>query len=249
MTPASRAPIAILVFVLVFGSSAALAEETEPDPEKKTKAEEDQIHVCLDRNGEVVYQSYPCDERPERPERPAKPTAPDEAKRAAAPKHAAAPTAPERATVPRGGPARTEARRAPAQPKAGVAQRRSPSWQLVGRPSADRPSSTANLAKAEVDPRFASPERTWQTFSAAMRGADRSGARACLTSNALRDLGPLIDTSAPERLTELVGQPARVHVEGDVGPFWSLRISRGRERPKWVFLVRTEGGEWKIAEI
>jgi len=177
-----------------------------------------------------VYQSYPCPEEPREPRNQPAPVK-AEAQRAAPPK------------------AKTKAKPATPGPSPGVAHRPPAAWRLVGRPSVDRVPSAAKPSVGPVDPRFASPERTWQTFSTAMRDGDRVAARACLTSTALRDLGPLIDSSTPEKLSEFVGGPARVNLEGDVGPFWSLRISRARERPKWIFLVRTEGGEWKIAEI
>jgi hypothetical protein len=71
----------------------------------------------------------------------------------------------------------------------------------------------------------------------------------CLTSDALSELGPKIKSATPEALREMVGAFDRVIVEGDVGPYWSIRVLRAGARPKWVFFERTPRGEWKIAAI
>jgi hypothetical protein len=98
-----------------------------------------------------------------------------------------------------------------------------------------------------VDPLYASAERTWRTFVAAMKAADRAAARACLTSAALEDLGPFVDSQPPEKLRETVDALGAIEFEGEVGPFWSLRASGAHGRSRWIFLERTDNGEWKIS--
>jgi hypothetical protein len=92
-------------------------------------------------------------------------------------------------------------------------------------------------------------EPTWKAFTEAMSAGDRDAALRCLTSNALSDLGPKIQSATPEALREMVAPFDRVIVEGDVGPYWSIRVLRAGARPKWVFFERTPRGEWKIAAI
>ena len=92
-------------------------------------------------------------------------------------------------------------------------------------------------------------EPTWKAFVEAMNQGDGESALRCLTSRALREMGPRIQSSAPEALKEMLGPFDRVVVEGDVGPYWSIRVLRSGARPKWVFFERTARGEWKIAAI
>ena len=92
-------------------------------------------------------------------------------------------------------------------------------------------------------------EPTWKAFVDAMSQGDRDAAVRCLTSGALSDLGPKIKAATPEALREMVAPFDRVIVEGDVGPYWSIRVLRPGARPKWVFFERTPRGEWKIAAI
>jgi hypothetical protein len=92
-------------------------------------------------------------------------------------------------------------------------------------------------------------EPTWKAFTQALSVGDRDAAVRCLTSDALSDLGPKIKSATPEALREIVAPFDRVIVEGDVGPYWSIRVLRAGARPKWVFFERTARGEWKIAAI
>lgn len=92
-------------------------------------------------------------------------------------------------------------------------------------------------------------EPTWKAFVEAMHGGDGPGALRCLTSRALKEMGPRIESSAPEALKEMLGPFDKVVVEGDVGPYWSIRVLRAGARPRWVFFERTARGEWKIAAI
>jgi hypothetical protein len=92
-------------------------------------------------------------------------------------------------------------------------------------------------------------EPTWKAFVEAMHGGDGAGALRCLTSRALKELGPRIESSTPEALKGMIEPYDRVVVEGDVGPYWSIRVLRAGARPKWVFFERTARGEWKIAAI
>jgi len=99
------------------------------------------------------------------------------------------------------------------------------------------------------DPRLLSPERTWQTYLAAMRKGDRALALACLTSSALTKSGPDIESLPLEKLREIVEVYTGLEMKGDVGPFRAARASRTNGRLKWIFFERTGDGAWKIAAI
>jgi hypothetical protein len=83
-----------------------------------------------------------------------------------------------------------------------------------------------------------------------LRGAVKSGDRdlvlSCLTSQALADLGPDADDLPLGKLQTTIGSFTSYVVEGDVGPYWSIRALRAGARPKWIFLERTGYGEWKV---
>jgi len=103
--------------------------------------------------------------------------------------------------------------------------------------------------RGPVDARWATPEKTLKTFVGAVTAGDRTLVLACLTSSALDDLGPDVESLPLEQLRETVSSFTGYVTEGDLGPFWSIRAKRGGLRPKWIFFERTGTGEWKIAAI
>jgi len=227
-------PIVVLVLTISTGPAA---------PE-----DEEQIHACRDGNGEIVYQSDPCAEQP--PTTPSVPAAPP-----AEPARAPAPSrpAPSPARRDKSGAARGEVRPGP-----GTAPRRPrPTFILVppslrsdpAQPGGGPARTPVRSGAGPLDPRFASPEKTWQTFRAAVGVNDLETALRCLAPSVVERLGPRIDSPGAAAMGWIVDESARVHAEGEAGPYWSLRIARAHERPRWVFLVRTDSGEWKIAAL
>jgi hypothetical protein len=103
-----------------------------------------------------------------------------------------------------------------------------------------------SLLSPAVDARWTSPQRSLQTFVGAVKTGDRDLVLSCLTSSALADLGPDVDELPLRQLQATVGSFTGYVVEGDVGPYWSVRALREGSRPKWIFLERTGYGEWKI---
>jgi len=103
--------------------------------------------------------------------------------------------------------------------------------------------------RGPVDARWATPEKTLKTFVGAVTAGDRTLVLACLTSSALDQLGPDVESLPLEQLRETVNSFTGYVTEGDLGPFWSIRAKRGGLRPKWIFFERTGTGEWKIAAI
>jgi hypothetical protein len=82
-----------------------------------------------------------------------------------------------------------------------------------------------------------------------VRSGDRAAALECLTSSALAEHGSRAESLRLDELLETVNAITRVVPEGEVGPFWAIRGDRGTARPKWIFLERTERGDWKIGAI
>lgn len=182
--------------------------------------EPSKIHECTDVKGNVVYQDDPCIEAP-----PAvsKPTA------------AAKPRAKSKTTV-------ATKPKAASPPESAALP-----WVAVIPPSPR--SSEPPPPRYPVDARWASPEKALRTFVDAVRSRDRDLVVSCLTPSALADLGADAETVPMEKLHETVGSFTGYVVEGDVGPFWSIRALRAGLRPKWIFLEKTGDGSWKIGAI
>ncbi len=178
------------------------------------------IYECKDAKGEIVYQDDPCIEAP-----PAvsKPTA------------AAKPRAKSKTTV-------ATKPKAASPPESAALP-----WVAVIPPSPR--SSEPPPPRYPVDARWASPEKALRTFVDAVRSRDRDLVVSCLTPSALADLGADAETVPMEKLHETVGSFTGYVVEGDVGPFWSIRALRAGLRPKWIFLEKTGDGSWKIGAI
>jgi hypothetical protein len=97
--------------------------------------------------------------------------------------------------------------------------------------------------------RWASPDRTLQTFVGAVRSGDRALAVQCLTSSAVAELGTGVESAPWETLRRTVDAFTGFVVEGDLGPYWSIRALRGKTRPKWIFFEKSADGTWKISAI
>lgn len=178
------------------------------------------IHACPDAAGRVVYQDDECD-----PPQP--------------PRNVSAPAA---KSAPASKPAPASKRRGKASPPTATAAR-APSIPAKGiKPVIDPASFTS-------DPRWGSPERTLKTFVAAMKDGDRALARSCLTASALTEFGPRVDALPAQALRATVEGFTGFVLEGDLGPFWSIRAIRGKDRPKWIFFERAPDGLWKISAI
>lgn len=189
-------------------------------------ADEGGIHECKDANGETVYQDEPCIEPVPQP---AKPKVASKSKAAAKPPKATQATP------------KTTTTKTTAAPKPSFI----PKPQVVAPPPAPRRFEPAPTSRS-VDGRWATPEKTLQTFVAAVAAGDRDLVWSCLTADALADFGPDPADIPLDRLQETVGSFTGFVGEGDLGPFWSIRAQRGAQRPKWIFFLRTGSGDWKI---
>ena len=209
----------------LLASSLALAQEYEPVDHK--------IYGCPNESGETVYQEGPCDAPQPNRKKPAKAAEPKPAPAKAASKAVA--KAPPKAGAAKPMPA-------PKTPPAASQASRKPAKSQAIRPVIDP-------SKFSADPKWGSPERTLKTFIAAMKTGDRPLARACLVSEALDDLGPQLESLPDASLRSTVDRYTGFVMEGDLGPYWSIRALRSGQRPAWIFFERTADGTWKIAAI
>ena len=218
------------IVILVAGSflaRAAIAADEAP-----------RIYECKDADGNVAYQDDPC---PPAPKPAAKPKAAAAGKEGVALK-AAAKSA--KLAKPKSAPVTTKPPGEAKSPVEAKPVRASLPWAAVlpaAPPLPQRP-----LQSPEADARWTSPQRSLQTFVGAVKSGDRDLVLSCLTSQALADLGPDAEDLPLGKLQATVGAFTAFVVEGDVGPYWSVRALRAGARPKWIFLERTGYGEWKI---
>ncbi|HZT10982.1 MAG TPA: hypothetical protein VFB09_08125, partial [Actinomycetota bacterium] len=59
-------------------------------------------------------------------------------------------------------------------------------------------------------------------------------------------------SGAPDDLDRMRATVDAFHgyvLEGEVGPYWSIRALRTRMRPKWIFFTRADDGTWRIAAL
>lgn len=105
------------------------------------------------------------------------------------------------------------------------------------------------VAPRGLDSRYETPERTWETFAAAVRAGDRAAVLSCLTGVALEEHGPRADAIPLREFLAVVHSIPKVASEGPAGPFWTLRGDRLGMRPRWILLERDARGDWKISGI
>jgi hypothetical protein len=222
--------LARYVLASVAGSALAYGSMAADEPPK--------IYECKDASGNIVYQDDPCIETP-----PAAAKLPSVAK----PKAAAKSTAMEKPTSP-AKPKPSAQPKPPAQPKVVTPPEAAALPWVAVIPSSPR-SSEPPPPRYPVDARWASPEKTLRTFVDALKSRDRDLVLSCLTPSALADLGADAETVPIEKLRETVGSFTGYVIEGDLGPYWSIRALRAGLRPKWIFFEKTGDGSWKIGAI
>jgi len=191
-------------------------------------SEDDRVHLCEDEKGNVVLQQGPC----------AAP-APD----AAVPKPApiAVASRPESKPPPVVLQLKTRWIVVPPAP-----QKRSGLPRRIGKQTF--PTSLHGQAPP-AEPSFATPERTWQAFLAAIERGDRTGDVACFTPAAIKRLGVDAGSFPLEDYREMLSGFTSIENSGDAGPFWSIHGIGVSQRPKWIFFEETDAGEWKISGI
>ena len=187
-------------------------------------APEEELYTCRDASGAVVFQNDPCDVAPKNKKKTPPPAAAKSAKPAKVAKGVKPMPEP---------PAKVQPAAIPASLPSPAPRHGSTYLSKPIRPVIDPSVFTS-------DPRWGSPERTLKTFVGAMKGGDQALARACLAQGATDDL---------DRMRATVDAFNGYVLEGEVGPYWSIRALRPRMRPKWIFFTRAGDGTWRIAAL
>jgi hypothetical protein len=98
------------------------------------------------------------------------------------------------------------------------------------------------------DPRFASPEKTWETWLSSLRGGDREGAKRCLMDTVRKKFEPMLNRATTDELKAMADA---------IGTF-TLTIGSGEVREGFATRKDGRGGfvyflnvaeEWKINEM
>lgn len=98
------------------------------------------------------------------------------------------------------------------------------------------------------DPKYATPQKTWDAFLAALRRNDQKGAAACLTGNARAKLVPVIERLADGNLKKMADSFVSIHPSASYGPFQEFFITRS-DGMAGIATFENKGGEWRIAEM
>lgn len=98
------------------------------------------------------------------------------------------------------------------------------------------------------DPKYATPQKTWDTFLGALRVNDKKSAAACLTGNARVKLAPEIGRLADESLKKMADSFVSIHPSAGYGPYQEFFITRS-DGMAGIVTFENKGGEWRIAEM
>jgi hypothetical protein len=234
-----------------------------------------EVYECKDSLGNSLYQDSPCPRKPSQPSTtPARTPTPnshrnetqrEDVRRLLLRKVACDSAVPrfreESAAVFKRW--RTSRRRVVAQVESSAEYRDALSKATPSAPQADgrgAPEDEAVLCRdslltemedqvSSVDSRFASPERTWQTFQRALEGANRDLAVSCLTSSARSEHESPLRTQPREKLWELAEELSALEFKEDSGPYKTAIAPTTGGGERRITFQRLANGEWKIAAL
>ena len=99
------------------------------------------------------------------------------------------------------------------------------------------------------DERLATPERTWETYSGALRSGDRETARFCLTESAEAERGPMLDSATSAQMRDWASSVRSVQARVDAGGSTAMATaSLQNGRTASVSFMKTARG-WRIASL
>jgi hypothetical protein len=98
------------------------------------------------------------------------------------------------------------------------------------------------------DPRFASPEKAWETWIASLRGGDREGAKRCLTDTAANKFAPLLNQATPDQLKAMADAIGTFKITVGTGDVREGFATRKDGRAGFVYFTSV-GEQWKISEM
>jgi hypothetical protein len=136
-----------------------------------------------------------------------------------------------------------EARAKSMTPEQHSVQRRT--WQAA---AAGLAKSTGVRYSLEPDPIYATPEKTWNAFLAALRKADRAAAGACLTPNALGKWGPILGELSAADLKKMADSVRSFAPAMRMEGYAEYAVGREDGAGGIVSFAR-QFGEWKIGQM
>lgn len=98
------------------------------------------------------------------------------------------------------------------------------------------------------DPRFSTPESTWETFLGALRRGDAETAISCLASSARSRLRPVLRKMNPDQMRSMAESFKEFSVTMSFGDMREALVVRHDGRAGLIYF-QSRGNEWRISEI
>ncbi|MGD0949952.1 MAG: hypothetical protein ABSA52_21310 [Candidatus Binatia bacterium] len=101
------------------------------------------------------------------------------------------------------------------------------------------------------DPRFSSPDKTWESFLAALNAGDAAAALACFASNKAAQFRPLFTGMSAQQMKDMAASFIAFVPMSDMGnmkEYGLTRMVNGERRAGFAYF-QDEAGEWKIGEM
>lgn len=98
------------------------------------------------------------------------------------------------------------------------------------------------------DPRFSTPESTWETFLGALRRGDAESAISCLASNARRNFRPRLRKMTPDQLKSMAESIKEFSMTASFSGVREAIAVRHDGRAGFIYF-QSRGNEWRITEM
>jgi hypothetical protein len=98
------------------------------------------------------------------------------------------------------------------------------------------------------DPRFSTPESTWETFLGALRRGDAETAISCLASSARSRLRPALRKMTSDQMRSMAESFKEFSVTMSFGDMREALVVRQDGRAGLIYF-QSRGNEWRISEI
>jgi tetratricopeptide (TPR) repeat protein len=111
--------------------------------------------------------------------------------------------------------------------------------------------ATGIRLKVAPDPRFSSPDKTWESFLAALNAGDAEAALACFASSKAAQFRPLFTGMSAQQMKDMAASFIAFVPMSDMGnmkEYGLTRIVNGERRAGFAYF-QDEAGEWKIGEM
>jgi hypothetical protein len=98
------------------------------------------------------------------------------------------------------------------------------------------------------DPRFASPEKTWEAWQSSLRRGDREGAKRCLIDTVRKKAEPILNRATPDELKAMADAIGTFKLTEGSGEVRQAVATRKDGRSGFVYFLNV-AEEWKINEM